>query len=356
VQNELNLLIIEDTEEIITMYIDIINEKKSDVSINPFVCRTLEEGLNALDKHSFDGAIVDLKLGQNDQVGQGNALVKKILLMQRFPIYIVSAHLQDLDPELEKRSEFIRCYKKTAEISEVFDEVVDIYKTGITKIIGRRGLLDKYMDSIFWNHLSINIPYWVNKSKSINTERYLLRHTISHLQEYLELSDTQDSFDRYLDIEFYIYPPVKKNIFTGDIVVHNDKNYVVLSPTCDLAQGKAKLISLAEIEDIEMPLITEFRQKINKGTEEVKQFAAIEVGRLYRNAYSQKYHFIPNSPFFNGGFINFQKLISIRANEINNEMRLISISSSFTKDITSRFSQYYARQGQPDLDLDHLAL
>jgi hypothetical protein len=348
------VLIIEDTEEIITTYNDII--ETSFPNIITFICRSLEEGLIALDQNTFDGAIVDLRLGQGDQEGQGNILLKKILEMQRFPVCIVSGHLQDLDPDLVSRSEFIKQYKKTDDLHLVFQDVINIYKTGLTRVIGKKGMIEKYIDNIFWNHLSKNIPYWVNKSNDVDTEKYLLRYTLSHLQEYLDLTDTQDGFDRYLDIECYIYPSVKVNLFTGDIIHYNDKPYIILSPSCDLAQRKAKLISLAEIEDIEMQLVRDYKHKISTGTEDQKQTASIELARLYRNSLSSKYHFLPSTPFFRGGFVNFQKLISVRANDIDNQVRLLSVSSNFTKDITSRFSQYYARQGQPDINLDHLAL
>ena len=66
----------------------------------------------------------------------------------------------------------------------------------------------------------------------------------------------------------------------------------------------------------------------------------------------QYYHWLPETNFFDGGFLNFRKLKTLSEDEFREQFEKpsIQISPFFVKDIVSRFSSYYARQGQPEID------
>ena len=59
---------------------------------------------------------------------------------------------------------------------------------------------------------------------------------------------------------------------------------------------------------------------------------------------------------FEGGIINFRKVNTYKPKDFDSKFDkpLVQISMAFTKDIVSRFSSYYSRQGQPDFDFDTL--
>ena len=80
-----------------------------------------------------------------------------------------------------------------------------------------------------------------------------------------------------------------------------------------------------------------------------------ELKQAFRNNKSSYYHWLPQTKFFKGGFLNFRKLETLdieKFSEIFKTPPKIQISPSFVKDIVARFSSYYARQGQPDIDFD----
>ena len=53
--------------------------------------------------------------------------------------------------------------------------------------------------------------------------------------------------------------------------------------------------------------------------------------------------------------INFEKILSVNKKVIQSEYdRTGNVTEPFLRDIVSRFSYFYARQGQPDLDTDKL--
>jgi hypothetical protein len=64
-------------------------------------------------------------------------------------------------------------------------------------------------------------------------------------------------------------------------------------------------------------------------------------------------HWLPGTLEFKGGFLNFRKITTITVDEYNSsyEKLFIQIAPSFIKDIISRFSSFYARQGQPNIDI-----
>ncbi|MEM8452862.1 response regulator, partial [Morganella morganii] len=69
------------------------------------------------------------------------------------------------------------------------------------------------------------------------------------------------------------------------------------------------------------------------------------------------YHWLPKVDFFPGGTINFRRVSTYSECELDTDFHKsnLQISPSFIKDIVSRFSSYYARQGQPDIEYDIIA-
>jgi hypothetical protein len=178
------------------------------------------------------------------------------------------------------------------------------------------------------------------------------------LQEYLEITEDSE-FENYHPSEIYITPVIKPHVFTGDIVQNNKEtlNYVVLTPSCDLAQGKAKDILLVAIEPIQSTIAGEKIGILKKGKANKEQLEDAEqiLRKIIHNTYSNKYHFLPKYQNIDGGLINFQNLHSIRLKDFNNNyVRVASINGSFTKDVVARFSYYYSRQGSPDFDSNEL--
>ncbi len=78
--------------------------------------------------------------------------------------------------------------------------------------------------------------------------------------------------------------------------------------------------------------------------------------KIFKNGCTLYYHFLPKIECFEGGIVNFRKINSISVSDFNDIYIFegITVSPAFIKDISSRFSVYYARQGQPDFNMDIL--
>jgi CheY-like chemotaxis protein len=324
--------------------IDLFNKGGHELVLDEAISK--EEGLSKLRRNEHDGAIVDLRLAKQDKDGEGNEIIREIRSTMRVPIRIVSGHLGDLDDDLGPVSFFYKTYARDqVQYDEIFGDFVAIHATGITDILNNRGRIEKDITDIFWKHISALLPEFIAYKANNNEwdiEKVLLRYIAVLIHEYLEL-DAANRFESFSDLEFYIKPPVRALVFTGDVLKRkdDDSHWVVLTPACDLAtdirraEAKAELITLARIESADAVLAGK-----NANT----------IQRLQQNSMDLKYHFLPSNSLFTGGFVNFQSLLCTPTGTALELFDVeVAVSPSFRKDIVFRFSNYYGRQGQPSL-------
>jgi CheY-like chemotaxis protein len=351
------------------------DEKKCQMEL--VECASVEEALSKLD-NSFDGAIIDLKLAS--QGNEGNEVIRRIVDSQfRIPVAILTGTPDSADLNFS----YIGVFKKgEIQYADLLDTFWGIHNTGLTRIMGGRGVIEKNLNQVFLKNLLPQTNTWVayGKKDPARTEKALLRHTLNHLLQLLD-----DDVEQCFPEEFYIYPPLTTFVRTGSIIKRkSDQTYfAVLNPACDLvvrAGGKYKTdrLLIAEVDDYKIFESVKGMQKSKNKKERTKieecthhhpdsecykqllkyqnDLMERSVSGLLRNTHSLYYHKLPKTVFFQGGFLNFRKLTSLDTESFEKEFSLpeIQISSSFIKDIVSRFASYYARQGQPDIDFADL--
>lgn len=215
--------------------------------------------------------------------------------------------------------------------------------------MGGKGILEETMKRVFWKNLYPKIDTWKKlKEEGNDTETILLRYAIAHIHELLE-----DNTPLYSTEEVYIAPPLTTRVRTGCILKNkkDDLYYVVLSPPCDLAvhNGKMKTdrVMLCEIDDYKIVSLEAIGSTGAAKRKKALLPAIKNNGREY-------YHWLPKNSIFEGGYINFRKVINYSPEELNVEFYPpeLRIQDSIVKDILGRSSSYYARQGQPDFDFE----
>ena len=351
--NTLRLLIVEDAEQDLETLRDAVEYYKQDqqLEIDLVECQNLDEALMKLD-NSFDGAIIDLKLA--DQGDEGNRIVEVICeSFLRIPTAIFTGNPGNWDDSLNGKIMLIDdkvFIKGETEYDELLHRFRDIYNTGLTRIMGGRGEIEKNLSQVFLNNLRPHLQTWISygKEDSERTEKALLRYALNHLFQLLEEDE-----ERCFPEEVYLYPPLWTQITTGSIVKErtNGQQFVVLSPACDLVlrrngDFKTDRILLVEIEredDIVSKALEGIRKKGKKRD---------KLRTVFGNNYTVYYHWLPKTSFFDGGFLNFRKLQTLNKDEFSEKFGKpsIQISPPFVKDIVARFSSFYARQGQPEVE------
>ena len=345
--SELKLLIVENDKEALENCREDRDAYRSDTQrdIELVECKTLNQALKRLD-NSFDGAIIDLKLTSKGV--EGIEVIKQIRTsFFRIPIFIFTGYANIQDEGIEGIEVFL---KSKTRYYNLIGQLWDTYETGLTRMMGGTGKIEELLGKVFLYNLLLQREKWVSYGKEDleRTENALLRYALDHLLQLLE----EDDKPRYPE-EIYIYPHLSDEITTGSIVREKTTNtqFVVLSPACDLVIRKDDVFKTDQILFVEIEkereIVEDALDGIRKQSKVKKELVAVA-----NNNYRIYYHWLPKTDFFDGGFLNFRKVNALTKDKFDEKFEKpgIQISPFFVKDIVARFSSFYARQGQPDID------
>ena len=346
----MNILLVEDTPSAIKTCEEMAeNYNRTGKNISLIIAKSFNEALAQLNQE-IDVAIVDIKLNSKDSEDNeknGNDVISKMQeLCLRIPTVIHTGTPDDVTV-----SGYLHIFTRGDGYKKIFDYLIDVNNTGLVNILGRKGLLEEKLNTVFiQNVLPVINNSWIQygKENQDTSEKALLRFILNHLMQHLE---NTDDVEKCYPEEMYIFPPVDSNYRTGSIVKDSDENFfIILSPACDLALHngafKTDRILLAEIKNVDK--IIEIATKKCEDKEERNR----KMINICTNTHALYYHWLPSIYNFPGGIINFRRLNSYKKSELQKNFGdpIIQVSPFFCKDIVSRFSSYYARQGQPDID------
>ena len=254
---------------------------------------------------------------------------------------------------VEYKPNYIGIFKKGdkgASYTDLLNYFQEIFATGLTRIMGGRGKIEEVLGHVFNENLMPKKyrKKWIEygKADSAQTEKALLRHAVEHMLQLLV-----DDNDIYFPEEVYLVSSLSKEFKTGCIIKQkdNEKMFVLMTPACDLiirsnGERNTDRVLIVEIDEHSLLFPDHLYSHPNKSQEN-------DLKNAYKNKTSY-YHWLPQTDVFGGGFINFRKLFSVSFDELEDKFdnTMVKISPAFVKDIISRFSLYYARQGQPEID------
>nr|WP_314169618.1 response regulator [uncultured Neisseria sp.] len=387
--NNMTLILIEDNDEETKSCENAVNDFNDDHEDEGWHIRlethtNIETASKALESSYFDGAIIDMKLADSgDEGNQALDVIRKHLKRIPVAIYTGTPDVADVT-DIPSIGLFI---KADITYKDLIYKFWDIYKTGLTKIMGGKGHIEQSLSQIFIKHLLPEISTkpttseksnWVSYAEedSDDTEKALLRHTLNHL-----IHELYKSSENCYPDEMYIHLPNLEQdqvkVDTGCILKNKDNNkfYIVLSPACDLAEreggecntDRALLVEIQMLEDIlcddyfisnchggkklKKRYLTNNPESLGKFLSKTQDKELIKYQRNTKNLY---YCWLPKTSCFNNGaVINFRRVSTYSQKELDESFNspVIQVASPFLKDIISRFSSYYARQGQPDINI-----
>ena len=339
-------LLIEDCKEDSDVFLSTIKRMNSEAGRNQYeitVADSYATGLSMINE-DINGVIVDVKL---DDDNNGNDIIHEIMQKYRLPVAIFTG---TPDTEQDKGSPIIVYKKGEAKQEDIITNLCSVFDTGLFKVLGGTGIIESVMNKVFWNNLYPQINLWKSKKENgIDTEKVLLRYAISHIQELID-----SEMPAHVTEEMYICPPVNDLIKTGSIIKAKSDGlyFIVLSPPCDLSvhDGKMKTdwVLLCEIE-----LQATVNARIIGAAKSLPKQESL-IAKALNNNYTDYYHWLPENSLFQGGYVNFRKVITYSPDEVTEQFNhpLLKVQEGFVKSILGRFSTYYARQGQPDFDFE----
>lgn len=360
----INIVIIEDDDGQIEIYKDAIDENNRDqnsININARYLKN-DDGLNSIiSEKRIDALIVDLNLGPHDVNNSGNDIIEKVYMYKRIPIFVLSGNLNRLRERREITSIYREYNRSDVSFYDIIDEIKKVFLTGYTRIFGHPGKIDKLLNEVFWKYAATNIDTWYSENNNEIRDKRFMRFITARMNEQLHYNGSQH--DRYNSIEFYIFPPNSNAFFNGDIVILDEKFYLVMTPACEIENKKCDKVMLCEID------FEEFDDLKNKIRTNPSNNKINQLKELINNK-KNNIHFLPPTSFFSGGIVKFN---SMREYDIGifEERKILKyrISQVFMKDIINRFSlflrqsddnnlnqkaDFYSKQGQPEIDIDEV--
>ena len=353
---DFKLLIVEDDESQVKTFKYLIDEfqEEQGITIECIVGSGYDGAVELIESEEFDGAVIDLKLdnGTPDEF-KGLKLIEQITEKARCPVIVYSANYQNVPDD----AKVVISMDRTENFNIVLDKFLAIQLSGLTEIMKRTGIIEEFLNKIYWNNIIPDIDTWLNYvNEKRKTKKSLLRFTINHLQQLLE--DGEESMPE----EMYISPPMNEALRTGSIIKMRENGglFVVLSPECDLVKyGENKKMKTDHILlcKIDTDLESLYSKAIKKSNKTKASSKKNVIENYIKNNAEINYHWLPSTSFFGGGVILFRDVHSCTPEKYEKlyETPKLQISPPFTKNILGRFSTYYSRQGQPDFEFSKLA-
>ena len=313
-----------------------------------------QSGKKKLKSHDYDLLILDIFKGKPSSSNphrDGIKILRDIKKTTFIPVIFFSGLTKDVE---NLKTDIIRVVTKTAGGNKaLLDEITQIINTNIPLIKKKlKNHIDESMRSYFWDFVQRD---WDNFSKNIDEVSlgYLLTRRIakSFSKERIKqiLNDRKISEETIYPLEYYIYPPPNEILGTGDIISKNGKFYVVVTPSCDVAQNKADFIHLAKC--IPLKNFDEFKEYIANRSSKTK---LDELKLILKSNKKDRYFFLPQTHFIDNLVIDFQQMISIKINEAKKYKRVAKLDSPFSESMTAYFLRHYNRVGIEDLNVEYI--
>ena len=374
--NNINFLLIDDDQEQKDKFIEAINEINQEDAINNLtyiVAETPEAAMVELYQNYFQAIIIDLKLKDednrvtNDEALSGNKLLNQIIEKEIIPIVVITGFPDRVTENIDRR--IVKVFPKEEPLYDVIKNLISEYSGSVFKIFGSRGKINRETKELFWNVMPKYFGHENNDIEQLPLERQetvIIRYISSWF------SNKYMFDDKYLDvdpIEMYMFPnPIGQvctcDIYKKSIGQYSYEYFIVLTPSCDLANKKIDKVLLCKI--IKYDDVKNFKDKLeaynslpDKTTNNAKS-KKDNLSKWFRNAdvESLRYHFLPKVKDFAGGFVDFRSILSLEYDKESGKiidssyLKIGVITESFKRDIVSRFSSYYHRQGQPEFNCD----
>jgi len=157
-------------------------------------------------------------------------------------------------------------------------------------------------------------------------------------------------------ISMYVMPPIPDATpMAGDVrrgrVDDADDHWIVLTPSCDFAQGRADTVLLAACEPLEgQPELDKFREHPESNGKRKLLLALMTNKGDGRQA--DRYHFLPGALDLPDLLVDLRTLKTIPRDQFDRLTPVVSLDAPFAEALLAQFARYVGRLGTPDPDLD----
>lgn len=320
----------------------------------------LNDGLKKIDIDSIKFLIFDLCTEPSEtnlKIYKIQPDIERFYKFNRIIIFIHSAFIDNFELYPNEGTLF-KFEKDTKSIKNICERIYTLEESNFQNLFSKGGIIEKnYMDQIHSAFRSQfkgdEIIQIIESIKSANTltlkerveevfSRIAVKCLIHNLyNSTLIQSETNTIEDVNINaIENYYNRTSNYKVWTGDIFKfkNGDEYVVVLNPRCNFSNDKIHHILFCLINELDDTVITPFLKEDNlrKGLTDNVTLLPI----------SDRFRFLPKTPKFIGGLIDFNTLMSLPSEVFVEKYSLItSISDDLTNDVIRKCSSYLVRGG-----------
>ncbi len=319
--------------------------------------------LERLSNERFDLVTLDLHGSQDPDPGKGSGdnreqegkQVLDELKKRRFVPVIFYTGFAEKIADLE--TGVVRVVKKGQDdLAEVRKAAEEIYKTGLPKLVRH---IEKEERDFIWETVD---KHWDKLNGDSDQLCYLLARRLAAQFNRQSVKDLLGhTKDVAKPIEHYIYPAIAAKIKTGNICKTPDgKFWIVMTPSCDFALGKAEnilLVGLSNLADSDQYKKWSGGEKwkgVGAAPSTSAQTAWEKLTKLIRNNAGDRFRFLPGTFFFPSSTVDLQVLKQVKLPELDGLELVCQLDNPYRQELLLHFSKYYGRLGTPNLDADQL--
>lgn len=344
-----------------------------EVGLELRLCTNVEEYLaitsNEETKNNLKSIIVDLANTVDEEKGEEFQITKHLLeefKTNRIPIFIHSAFMGKLK-EFENMGTVFKVPKEQDSAKQICERIKLFKDSGFLNIFSKGGKLDgKFMTelhSAFVNQFKKNeIEEIIKSIKHASGEKFkdrtnevferiAIRSVFENLIKAKKNEEGAVEEIKINAIEHYYRRTSEFDFWTGDIFINRRSKdlVVILTPKCNLSHGNYEELLLCKINKITEEIINEFKNsKKEKG---IKSLIGNITDDVTNKRVGERFRFLPRTPQFEGGYIDFSKYFSMKSDDFKNNYEIvISLSEEFASDVIRKFSSYLLRRGITETD------
>ena len=351
----LNILFVEDSDDWRRQLIEYFSDENiGDHSLNISVAETFDEGKRKLKEESFDLVVLDLYQGEpeEDNPKTGLEVLEEIQKMVFVPVIFFTGLSKDI---ASSASEIVGVVNKAqdglAGLKLRLEEMVSSNLALIKRRISEH--VEESLRSYFWDTVHSQNKIFEHGKIDVSLGYLLLRrlsHSLSKEKIKEILGDETIQLDKVHPMEFYIYPSESPEFETGEILVKEDKTFVILTPSCDFVchgddprnADDVLLCSTVLLKDTHA--YQRYREKPS----------STALKNLIESRKGDRFFFLPGTPFLENLVLDFQQTFRISFAELDGFKRLARLDDPFAQAMVSSFTRYYNRIGYPDIDADYV--
>lgn len=361
---ELRLLYVEDDKE----NRDGLTEILSDEIIGDYILKidTVDSFDNAFDiivKNNYHIIILDLFKGKPDDGGEqiGLKILEQVQSHSFVPVIFYSGNTKNVE---ELKSQIVGIVTKGDDgIKGLKNEIERLIKFNLPFVKENLHLyIEHELKTYFWDIIHKQRDKFTPEHNDFSLGYLMLRkfgNSLSkeRISEIIGNSELQK--DKVHPMEFYLYPTdIDREYECGEILQKENEIFIVLTPSCDFVERFGKkgetlgrkvgkiLLAKAELLSDTSEFVAYCGNKNNDNK--------IKLSKLITSGKSDRYFFLPQTPFIENRVIDFQSKEMVEYGDLKDFIRLAKLDNPFAEGMIASFIRYYNRIGYPDIDSDYV--